>query len=82
MPAATWAEKSGTFVNHAGLAQAIHRAVKPPGEVRTDGQVFLDLLERRGLAHAPTLRAELAAAVPAFAALAGEVGEYGVKLAV
>ncbi len=80
VPAASWAEKDGTFVNHAGLAQAIRRAVKPPGEVRTDGQVFLDLLERRGLVHAPTVRAELAAEVPYFAALAGDLGEYGVKL--
>ncbi len=54
------AEKDGTFVNHAGLAQAIHWAVTPTGECRTDGQVFLDLLERRGLVHAPTLRKELA----------------------
>src|SRR5262245_41120180 len=55
LPAAAWAEKDGTFVNHAGLAQAIRRAVVPAGECRTDGQVFLDLLERRGLIHAPTL---------------------------
>src|SRR5262249_27660356 len=52
MPAAAWAEKSGTFVNHAGYAQTIEWAVTPSGEVRTDGQVFLDLMERRGLAHA------------------------------
>ena len=52
LPAASFAEKDGTFVNHAGLAQAIHWAVRPPGECRTDGQVFLDLLERRGLVHA------------------------------
>lgn len=81
IPAATWAEKSGTFVNHAGLAQAIHRAVKCPGEVRPDGQVFVDLLERRGLVHAPTVRAELAAEVPYFQAfVGGELGEYGIKL--
>ncbi len=48
VPAASFAEKDGTFVNHAGLAQAIHRGVTPAGEVRTDGQVFLDLMERRG----------------------------------
>jgi NADH-quinone oxidoreductase subunit G len=81
VPAAAWAEKDGTFVNHAGLAQAIRRAVMPSGECRADGQVFLDLLERRGLLHAPSLRAELAAEVPYFARLAsGEVGEYGIPL--
>jgi NADH-quinone oxidoreductase subunit G len=80
LPAAAFAEKDGTFVNHAGLAQAIRWAVTPTGECRTDGQVFLDLLERRGLLHAPTLRKELAQEVPFFAALAGDLGEHGVFL--
>ena len=81
LPAVAWAEKDGTFVNHAGLAQAIHWGVTPTGECRTDGQVFLDLLERRGLVHAPSLRKELAAAVPYFAPLAaGDLGEYGILL--
>jgi NADH-quinone oxidoreductase subunit G len=81
LPGATFAEKDGTFVNHAGLAQAIRWAVNPPGEARTDGQIFLGLMERPGLLHAPALRRELAAEVPFFALLAaGDLGEYGVKL--
>jgi NADH-quinone oxidoreductase subunit G len=81
LPGTSWAEKDGTFVNHSGLAQAISWAVTPTGECRTDGQVFLDLLDRRGLVHAPTLRAELAGAIPYFAPLAGrEPGEYGIPL--
>ncbi|HTU91008.1 MAG TPA: molybdopterin-dependent oxidoreductase [Gemmataceae bacterium] len=81
LPGAAWAEKDGTFVNHAGLAQAIHWGITPTGDVRTDGQVFLDLLQRRGLVHAPTLRKEIAAEVPYFAALAGgDLGEYGILL--
>ena len=80
-PAATFAEKDGTFVNHADLAQAIHWAVSPPGKCRTDGQVFLDLLERQGLVYAPTLRKELAEAIPYFAPMAGgDLGEYGIRL--
>jgi NADH-quinone oxidoreductase subunit G len=81
IPAATFAEKDGTFVNHAGLAQALHWGAVPPGECRTDGQVFLDLMERRGLMHVPSLRAELAAEVAYFAPLArAELGEYGIRL--
>jgi NADH-quinone oxidoreductase subunit G len=81
VPAAAWSEKDGTFVNHAGLAQAIQRAVAPAGEIRSDGQVFLDLLERRGLVHAPSLRAEMAAEIPYFRPLAGgDLGEYGIQL--
>jgi NADH-quinone oxidoreductase subunit G len=81
LPAASFAEKEGTLVNHAGLAQAIHWAIRPPQHLRTDGQLFLDLMERRGLLHAPTLRAELAREVPYFAPLAqGDLGEHGVFL--
>jgi NADH-quinone oxidoreductase subunit G len=81
LPGASFAEKSGTFVNHAGLAQAIHWATRPPQNLRPDGQVFLDLLERRGLFHSPSLRVELAGAVPFFASLAEkEPGEHGVQL--
>jgi len=81
LPAVSFAEKDGTFVNHAGLAQAIRWAATPTGECRTDGQVFLDLAERKGLLHAATLRKELAAEVKGFAALAGgDLGEYGILL--
>jgi NADH-quinone oxidoreductase subunit G len=81
VPAASFAEKDGCFVNHANLAQAIYWAVRPSGLGRTDGQVFLDLLERRGLLHAETLRQELASRIPYFAALQdGRIGEFGVRL--
>ncbi|HLJ91717.1 MAG TPA: 2Fe-2S iron-sulfur cluster-binding protein [Gemmataceae bacterium] len=81
LPAASFAEKAGTFVNHAGLAQAVHWAIRPPHHLHTDGQVFLDLLERRGLLHAPTVRAELAREMPYFAPLAqADLGEHGVFL--
>jgi NADH-quinone oxidoreductase subunit G len=81
LPAAAWAEKDGTFVNHAGLAQAIHWCVTPGGECRTDGQFFFDLAGRAGLAHAGTIRAELAREVPFFAPLAAsDPGEYGISL--
>jgi NADH-quinone oxidoreductase subunit G len=81
LPAASYAEKDGTFVNHAGLAQAIHWAARPFRDLRTDGQVFLNLLERRGLVHAPSLRRELAQEIPFFAPLGdGDLGDQGVLL--
>lgn len=81
MPGGAFAEKDGTFVNHAGLAQALRWAITPTGECRSDGQVFLDLMGRTGLLHAATLRKELATEVRAFSALAsGELGEYGILL--
>jgi NADH-quinone oxidoreductase subunit G len=82
LPAASFAEKDGCFVNHAGLAQAIHVAVRPGVHPKSDGQIFLDLLQRRGLLHAETLRKEIAAEVPYFAAFGdGKLGEHGKLLA-
>jgi NADH-quinone oxidoreductase subunit G len=80
IPAATFAEKDGVFVNHANLAQEIHWAVRP-GTGRSDGQVFLNLLDRRGLIQASAIRQELAREVPFFAPLAaGKLGESGIHL--
>jgi NADH-quinone oxidoreductase subunit G len=80
VPASAFSEKDGTFINHAGLAQSFPWAVRPPQNMKTDGQVFLELLERRGLVHAPSIRKEMAGAIPAFAAFANDVGENGVFL--
>jgi NADH-quinone oxidoreductase subunit G len=80
LPGTASFEKDGTFVNHAGLAQAFGRAARPPVEARTELQLAYDLLGRRGLAQAAAVRKELAAAVPALAALGGDVPPTGVRL--
>jgi NADH-quinone oxidoreductase subunit G len=81
LPAASFAEKDGCFVNHANLAQQLHWAVRPGSMGRTDGQIFLNLLDRRGLIQATAIRQELAREVPFFAPLAvGDLGEFGVLL--
>lgn len=81
LPAATFAEKDGCFVNHANLAQALHWAVKPGAMGRTDGQIFLNLLERRGLIQASVVRQELAREIPYFAPLGTQpLGDFGVRL--
>jgi NADH-quinone oxidoreductase subunit G len=81
LPAASFAEKEGTFVNHAGLAQATRWAIRPPQDLYTDGRVFLGLLERPGLVNADNLRSELAREIPYFAPLADTaLGEHGVFL--
>jgi NADH-quinone oxidoreductase subunit G len=80
VPASAFSEKEGTFVNHAGLAQTFPWAVRPPQNMKTDGQIFLELLERRGLVHAPSIRKEMAGTIPAFAAFGNDIGEDGVFL--
>jgi NADH-quinone oxidoreductase subunit G len=80
LPAAAWAEKEGTFINHTGLAQAFKKAAHAPGESRSEGQVYADLMGRRGLLHARPVLAELAAAVPALAGLAESMPSLGTRL--
>lgn len=76
-----WAEKDGTFVNHAGLAQAIQRGLRGPGDARPDGRILWELNARRGLFRAATVRQEIAGEVAGLAALIlGDLGEQGVLL--
>ena len=71
IPSAAFSEKEGTFVNFAGLAQELHWACVPLKQVRTDGQIYLDLLERKGLLQAANIRDEIAKSIPYFSKLAG-----------
>jgi NADH-quinone oxidoreductase subunit G len=79
LPSAAWAEKEGTFINHAGLAQPISRAAHAPGESRSEGQVYADLMGRRGLLHAATIRSEMAQDVAALKSIA-TLPELGMKV--
>jgi NADH-quinone oxidoreductase subunit G len=77
----SFAERDGTFVNHAGLAQEIHRSIHGPGEARPDGRIFWELSARRGMYQPNALRREMGQNIPALAALgAGALGEFGVKV--
>jgi formate dehydrogenase alpha subunit len=46
LPAASFAEKTGTFTNTERRAQMIHPAVEPPGEARPDWQIIAELARR------------------------------------
>ena len=48
LPAASFAEKDGTFVNIEGREQKIHQAIEPRGESRPDWRILSDLLARLG----------------------------------
>lgn len=67
LPAAAWAEKEGSYVNHAGLLQATERGVRPQEMARAEGRIFWELAERPRLYHAGDVMVELAAAVPILA---------------
>ncbi|MGC4042636.1 MAG: NADH-quinone oxidoreductase subunit NuoG [Armatimonas sp.] len=48
LPAASFAEKDGTFVNIEGRHQKIQAAINPPGEARADWRILADLIARLG----------------------------------
>ena len=48
LPAAAWGEKIGTFTNADRTIHLSERAVAPPGEARTDLDIFLDYAGRMG----------------------------------
>ncbi|HKV53982.1 MAG TPA: molybdopterin-dependent oxidoreductase [Candidatus Binataceae bacterium] len=45
-PSTTFAEKDGTFTNHAGRVQRIRKAIETPGEWIADGEIFTRILNR------------------------------------
>lgn len=49
LPAAIWAEKTGTFTNFDRTVHIGHKAVAPPGEARSDFDIFLDYARRMDL---------------------------------
>ncbi len=77
----SFAERDGTYVNHAGLAQAAHAAIRPPEEARADGRILMELAGRTGLFNAMSLRKEIGAKVGELSAIGiGDLGEHGVRL--
>jgi ferredoxin-nitrate reductase len=46
LPAAIWGEKTGCFTNAGRTVHISHKAVEPPGEARSDFDIFLDYSRR------------------------------------
>jgi anaerobic selenocysteine-containing dehydrogenase len=49
LPAAIWGEKEGTYTNSERRVSKVNRAVDPPGEARSDFDIFLDVADRLGV---------------------------------
>ncbi len=48
LPAAIWGEKEGTYTNSERRVSKVNRAVNPPGEARSDFDIFLALAKQLG----------------------------------
>jgi anaerobic selenocysteine-containing dehydrogenase len=46
LPSAIWGEKTGTFTNADRTVHLSRKAIEPPGEARSDFDVFLDVAKR------------------------------------
>lgn len=85
LPSLTWAEKVGTFTNHAGRVQRLQRAFEPLNDQPSDGHIFSRLLgqlsEGRWTFEPEAVLEEIAAAVPGYAGLTYPgIGPLGVAL--
>jgi anaerobic selenocysteine-containing dehydrogenase len=49
LPAAIWGEKEGTYTNSERRISKANAIVAPPGEARSDFDIFLDIAERLGV---------------------------------
>jgi anaerobic selenocysteine-containing dehydrogenase len=48
LPAAIWGEKEGTYTNSERRVSKVNQAIEPPGEARSDFQIFLGLADALG----------------------------------
>jgi anaerobic selenocysteine-containing dehydrogenase len=48
LPAAIWGEKEGTYTNSERRVSKVNVAVSPPGEARSDFDIFMTVAERMG----------------------------------
>jgi formate dehydrogenase (NADP+) alpha subunit len=76
LPAASFAEKDGTFTNTERRVQLVQAALPSPGEARADWRVLCDLAARMGAGwHYPDAAAvltEMAALTPSYAGISHE----------
>ncbi len=80
LPGAAFAERSGSYVNHANRLQSVEWAIRPPEGVRVEAGVYWQLLGETGLVKARRVLEEVAREIPFFAAAADGVGSLGVEL--
>jgi len=82
VPGATFAEREGSYVNAQDRLQSFRWAIRPPAGVRTEGQLYWQLLKQPGLYRASEVMGEIAREIGYFSAAARGVPEVGVDLKV
>ncbi len=82
LPAATFAEKDGTFSNTERRVQMVRKAIEPVGQCKPDWQILMDLLNKLGIektyASPEEIFAEICAVTPSYGGISyGRLEELG-----
>lgn len=81
LPAASFAEKVGTFTNTERRVQMVRPALDPPGQSRADWEIILDLANRMGASWSydgpAEIFAEMATLTPQYAGMSHARLEHG-----
>ncbi len=80
LPGASFAERQGSYVNHAGRLQSFSWAVRPPAGVWIEGQVYWRLLEMPGMYDSRRVLREMATEIASFNAADDEIPPTGIVL--
>ncbi len=76
LPGVAFAEKDGTFSNSERRVQRVRKAVDPPGQARTDWEIFQEISNRMGypmnFASAEDVFAEIRKVTPSYAGMTYE----------
>ncbi len=76
LPAASFAEKDGTFTNTERRVQRVRKGVEPPGEAKVDWEIIAELATRMGYEmkyrSAEEIFAEIAQVTPSYAGISYE----------
>lgn len=84
LPAASFAETDGTFINTERRVQRVRKAVEPPGQAKEDWRILAELATRMGFPmqydHPAQVWDEMAAHTPIFAGISYErLEESGIQ---
>lgn len=73
LPAASFAEKDGTFTNTERRIQRVRKVIEPQGSAKADWQIFMELLWRMGIEtkykHPKEIMEEIADITPSYAGI-------------
>lgn len=84
LPAASFAEKDGTFTNTGRRVQRVRKAINAPGQARADWEIVCDLATRMGYpmqyAHPSDIMDEIASVTPIYGGISYDrIEEEGIQ---